>query len=409
MFWFEAIDRKMMQYLCWSIITLFSLIIIPFIFNHKEIKKTALDPLFLIFSGFLVFATISTSASINIIESYVRLGQLLSFHLSLFIVILIARQKLVKINFILFLFAISLILDVFLSLRGYAGMYINNIDYSYKYINNLLGIFGNRNLLAASILFRLPLFVLFAQRLNNRVFYVFTFIFISICFFDLFLLSSRTAFLAMILCFIYFVIISVYRLYKNRVKMLSLNRGVLFLLILPLIVGYYMSSYAIESNDYANVGSRISSIASTKDESKNRRLLFYGHAFEHIKENPLFGCGIGNWKILSVKYDAENMENYVVPFNTHNDILEISAETGIFGGILFISFFMFIFYLVFKSVDLKSHNMHHYSELILLPMPIICYFTDLNLNFPSNRPLFLYLLLLFIMILYIYNPKQIEK
>ena len=398
-----------LQYLLMSIISLLSLIVIPFIFNLKEIKNAALDPIFLIFSGFVTFAVLSMFASINITTSLVRLGQLVTFYLSLFITLLIARDSLIKINFILFLFSITLVLDVFLSLLGYYNMYINNINYSYAYINNLLGIFGNRNLLAASILFRLPFFIMFALRLNKSLFYLFTFIFISACFFDLFLLSSRTAFLAMLLCIAYFFITLLYRLIKINTKFLSLNRGVFFLLVMPLITGYYLSSNVIQEGDYANVNSRVSSIASTNDESKNRRLLFYGHAIDNIKKNPLFGCGIGNWKILSVKYDRENMENYIVPFNAHNDILEAVTETGLLGGAFFIGFFIFIFYLTFQAINFNAHNMYDYSIMILLPMAMISYFTDLNLNFPSNRPLFQYLLLMFIIVLYIYNPRKSEK
>jgi len=178
---------------------------------------------------------------------------------------------------------------------------------------------------------------------------------------------------------------------------------------MPLITGYYLSSNVIQEGDYANVNSRVSSIASTNDESKNRRLLFYGHAIDNIKKNPLFGCGIGNWKILSVKYDRENMENYIVPFNAHNDILEAVTETGLLGGAFFIGFFIFIFYLTFQAINFNAHNMYDYSIMILLPMAMISYFTDLNLNFPSNRPLFQYLLLMFIIVLYIYNPRKSEK
>ena len=37
--------------------------------------------------------------------------------------------------------------------------------------------------------------------------------------------------------------------------------------------------------------------------------------------NPFLG-GIGNWKIISLKYDAENIKNYIIPYNAHNDVLE---------------------------------------------------------------------------------------
>ena len=184
----------------------------------------------------------------------------------------------------------------------------------------------------------------------------------------------------------------------------------LLLFILPLLIAYYISTNVISADDYGNVNSRVASIASTEDESKNRRLLFYGHAITNLKENPLFGCGIGNWKILSNKYDAENMENYVVPYNAHNDILEALTETGIFGGILFFGFFILLFYLIFKGINFNTHNLYDYSYMLFAPMAYIIYFVDLNLNFPSYRPFFgQYLLLFFIIIIYISNSRVNEK
>jgi len=409
MYWFEVYDRMALQYLLISIITLLSLFVIPSIFKPKEIKQTLLDPLSLIFVGYLFFAILSMTASINIIESFVRLGQLVAFYLSLLIILLIAKQKLVKINFILFLFAITLIIDVVMSMGGYYAMYKSNISYSYSYINNLLGLFGNRNLISVAILFRLPLLILLALRLNKIYFYIPAFIFITVCFLNLLLLSSRTALLTIILCLGYFLMILFYRLIKSNTKLLSLNRGALLLFILPLLIAYSISTNVIMADDYANVNSRIASITSTEDESKNRRLLFYGHAINNLKENPLFGCGLGNWRILSVKYDSENMENYVVPYNAHNDIIEALTETGIFGGILFAGFFILLFYLIFKGINFNAQNLYDYSYMLFAPMAFIIYFVDLNLNFPSYRPFNQWLLLFFIIIIYISNSRVNEK
>ena len=50
---------------------------------------------------------------------------------------------------------------------------------------------------------------------------------------------------------------------------------------------------------------------------------------------------IGNWKIISIKYDSENIQNYIIPYNAHNDFLEAFAETGIFGFIFGKRIFIF--------------------------------------------------------------------
>ena len=55
-----------------------------------------------------------------------------------------------------------------------------------------------------------------------------------------------------------------------------------------------------------------------------------------ILENPVRGIGIGNLKLESIKTDSNNLKGYTVPYHSHNDFLQIGAETGIFGMIAFI-------------------------------------------------------------------------
>ena len=405
MYWFDLVDRMAMQYFLMSILSLVSFLVVPFIFKINEVKKAFLDPLSMVFLGFILFSFISIINSINITESFVRIGHLLAFYITLLLIILISSQKLIKINFILILLSSTLLIDVVASLEGYYQMRVNGVKYTYDYINNLLGLFGNRNIISTGILFRVPLLILLALRINKKLFYLFSFIIVTISFFNVFLLSSRTAFLAIILSLIYVFIIIIFRLFKYRNKILSLSTGSLLLFILPLMLAYTISNNLIKDDDYGNINSRVSSIVSTEDESKNRRLIFYGHALDNLKKNPFLGCGIGNWRILSIKYDSLNMENYVVPYNAHNDILEAITETGIFGGIMFISFFIVISISLYKVINFQTMDFYDFNFTLIFPLPFIIYFTDLNLNFPTYRPFNLYLLLLFIALIYLSNSK----
>ena len=124
------------------------------------------------------------TASINIIESFVKIFQLITFFFSLVIIIFIAKEKLIKINFVLFIIFISLIIDVFSSMWGYYQMSIRGIEYSYANINQLLGLFGNRNLLSLGLIFRIPLVVLLAIRINKISFSIISFALITVTFFN---------------------------------------------------------------------------------------------------------------------------------------------------------------------------------------------------------------------------------
>ncbi len=409
MYWFDALDRSSIQYLLMSVINFLSLITIPFIFKKIDIKKIFYDPLSLTYFGYLLFAFLSMTASINIIESFVKIFQLITFFFSLMIIVFIGKEKLIKINFILYILFISLIIDVFSSMWGYYQMSIRGIEYSYANINQLLGLFGNRNLLSLGLIFRIPLVVLLAIRINKISFSIFSFALLTVTFFNVILLSSRAALLSIIICVIIILGSSLLRYIKLKKNFFSDNKLLFYFFILPFIIAYVFSLNSIDSTDQSYVTSRLSSITSTNDESKNARIGFYGHAITQIKLTPILGCGIGNWKILSIKYDAENMENYVVPHNTHNDILEAAAETGIPGGLFFISFFVFVFMLVYSCYKIYSDNSLVYNYSVILMLPLTIYLIDLNLNFPSSRPFFLYLLLMYIIIVYLFKSKINEK
>ena len=156
------------------------------------------------------------------------------------------------------------------------------------------------------------------------------------------------------------------------------------------------------------MASRFSSITSENDPSKNTRLRYYTQSISHILKNPFLGAGIGNWKIVSIKYDKENIENYIIPYNAHNDILEATAETGILGGTSFGLFFFYIFIYLFKFLRAKLMSIERFSSSLLIFLPFIVYFIDLNLNFPSSRPLNLYFLLLLISVIII-TKKTYDK
>ena len=98
-------------------------------------------------------------------------------------------------------------------------------------------------------------------------------------------------------------------------------------------------------------------------------------------KSPFIGVGIGNWKINSVEYDRKYMEDYTVPYHMHNDFLQIFAETGIIGFILYFGIFAYLtLILVHKLINKKLKFQH----LILL-MCLITYIVDANFNFPHER------------------------
>ena len=141
-----------------------------------------------------------------------------------------------------------------------------------------------------------------------------------------------------------------------------------------------------------------------KETSTNTRLRYYQYGIEQTINNPLIGVGLGNWKIVSIERDKENIISYIVPYTMHNDFLEVAAELGIIGLLIFLSIFYFG---LRNSWEIYSRNKQDPTFLIL-PFSLLIYIIDSNLNFPFTRMSQLFYLALFLALSVYLNNKSNE-
>ena len=405
---FGVWDKMTIQLFWLSLSNILAIISIPLVFKEISYKKVIQNPLIICYAGYLVMCILSMVKSINLIESLVRFFQLVTFFISLCIIVFLAYNKTIRLKNILWIMLLTLVIDLAYS---YYMLYsiIVQTKFTYDYNWLLVGLHGNRNILSAAILFRIPLVIILITLLKNKPLKIILFLIITLAFLDVYLLSSRMALLSIIVCILFIIMILFYNLYKTKNHIISFSKPVIMLYILPCVLAYMISAVMIDSSDQGDVSNRLYSIASTNDDSKNTRLRYYTHLIDHISKNPFLGSGIGTWKLYSIKYDRVEINNYIIPYNAHNDILEVSAETGVIGGVFFTSFFGFLFWGLYKNLRLYDKKPEDYYFWIFMTLPLIVYFIDVNLNFPSSRPFNQYLLLLYIYILVSPNLLMNEK
>ena len=118
------------------------------------------------------------------------------------------------------------------------------------------------------------------------------------------------------------------------------------------------------------------------NEASNGRFDYWFDVYNHLKDNPFVGCGLGNWKIASIEYGKRHINGYTVPYHAHNDFLQFFSELGILGGLLYLSIFIFLFInLLFLLIKSKNHRV-----LINIFYPrlfIICLFSRCFIKFSS--------------------------
>lgn len=104
--------------------------------------------------------------------------------------------------------------------------------------------------------------------------------------------------------------------------------GFLFLLVPVILLAYH-----------GQVTERFLSLFSGEDTSLALRLALWESSRAMVEDHPFFGVGWGSYFLAYPKYNFFIQDARVIIFHAHNLFLDIPAETGLPGGILYFIFF----------------------------------------------------------------------
>ena len=381
-----VVDVVGFQWLYLSIVNLFFLFYF-LIINFKDLSITfkhsvkgnyqlTLYLIFFISSIVSIFYSVNQSVAIIAVS---KIGIILC---SLF---LLNKIKIGKENFLLFvssLFSVFLLIEISSSLYGYFEI-IKVTEFKFSMAQDFLkGFAGNKNITSASIAFKIPFAYILINKSKNLIVKILLLILIAFGFFNLIVLSSRAIILSYSIALI-FLIITLTIVNAKKSRYLEIIKKV-SVFILPIITSFiFFKTNNTDQN--LNINSRVSSISAT-DVSATTRLRYYNKSLEYFIENPLAGAGIGNFQLISIKLDSDNIESYIVPYVAHNDFIEVFTELGLIGGLAYLMFVLatgiYLILLFFKLNDEGKRE-----QIIFLSIPFIIYFIDANLNFPQYRPI----------------------
>lgn len=237
---------------------------------------------------------------------------------------------------------------------------------------------GHKNLVSSFLFLLMGLNIFFYQsKKNNFLFYIL----IAWQLLLILLLRSRAVYLACALMGL--VLGAYYMLSGSKYKELVLKR------VLPIGVGVTLLGGIIitQTNagkdyaEYLNPATYLSSASSIE------RLFVWSKTSELIKDEPLLGVGTGNWKIMfpskSIGGGFRLQEQDIVFTRVHNDFLEVWAELGALGGLLYLLIFGIAFVGIRKGVKLAKPAAKN-KRMILLTV-LLGYFVISFLDFPKER------------------------
>ena len=377
----QAVDKIAPQWLYLSFVNLFcgAYLLYKRSSYTERFQEVLANFMSLFYIGFVTWGVISYFYAINPTEVLVNavrhFNTLFMFlHLGVLLYNIKDKNNLVAVAITLIL-AIEIYAVLDQALEMYKSGGISSGD--------LKGVTANRNITAFSIAIKIP-YVLYLV-LNNKklIFKLFNTALIFLSLFSLTMIQSRASFVASALIGVGLIFWTLLQ-YKKKRKIRELIPNIFYLLPLGLALVF---NQIFLSDKGADALSRASTISlSTDDGSVNQRLRYYSDVATHIVSNPILGTGLGNWKLASIDYDKKDIKGYIVPYHAHSDFIQLGAELGIIGFLLYLGVFISAIYFVFIILFRSELNQDTKLFVFLLLISLGVYLVDANLNFPIARP-----------------------
>ena len=358
-----------------------------FLFLSPKALDTAFKPLFKgVFIYFYLFYflwnVLSYFYAINPVETLINLPRLGNTFFAIFFCYFLIYNLPKKFYYVSRLFLFFLVAEIIAYYNDFATVYPKE---GLRVIL-IKGFAGNKNITAASIAFKLP-FALYLLHSIKKPFLRFGLILTLLGgILAISLIEARAAILSTIIVFFLFLCFQTYQLFSKKV---TFKTGLvqLILTIVPYMLTLFLNIVITNASKKATIGDTVGRIAFT-EESSNGRFQYWGDALDYVLEHPIFGSGLGNWKIASIEEGKEHISGYTVPYHAHNDFIHVFTETGIPGGLAYIAIFatltFYLFLLLYKKY--KAQGLLELQYFFLL-LPLIVYGIDAGLNFPVARPL----------------------
>jgi O-antigen ligase len=347
-----------------------------FIIDNIFIRKIIIIPKLIypfIFFIIISFLGLIVNQSDSSLPSIILLIKLLIF------VIVIYNQviKINNFNFIFYGITAALLVNIYigyfisddffmLTTKRYSGSLMNPNHYSF--------------LLSSTIAFFLYLIFSFNKKIkiNSIIKFIITLLILIFSYEIIFKTSSRQGVLIVIICFLFYI----YKSFKN----LNVFRALVTLLISIFIIDIALSS--LSNSIY--IEERVFSIFSFDkdiDASVNQRYYYIVKAFKYWIENPIFGIGLDQFRVL-------NNSSY-----SHNNYIELLATTGLLGFI----FYYLPHFLLLKKYFLSKKNKSNleYSIFFL----IIVLISDISSVNYSEKPFWL----MFTVVIFLSSTFNIQK
>jgi putative inorganic carbon (hco3(-)) transporter len=347
-----------------------------------DLSRFFLHPAGIAYSVFLLFCLLSLAKAINISEWIMQISKTFTVFISVFLLFRVLRKDHSYIILASKILTVVLLFDCLTVFYHIFQFIVKEIPG----IRDIKSIYSNKNILTAAVFVKIPFALwLFTYKTGRTKWFAFATL--SAAFLAVLFLSTRAFYLGTILLtivYLAFSVINFFRFSENKAfplagqYLLSLAGAVI---IYSLVQGFL---YPKSADPFTfNAARRIGSI--TSDTASSGRVVTWKRTAILVKENPILGVGLGNWKVTELKYENPLKRDHTYMVQNHNDFIEMAAETGVAGGLAYLAIFVIPFFLLGRSMVRKKEN-PDLPYLFLSVAGLLCYGVDAFFNFPANRP-----------------------
>ena len=384
-----SIDPVLMpRFLIWSVMTFILLVSFtiqlckkPNSLDHSLLRRM-IFPLFL---GYLLFSLISLAKAVNITEGIYEVLKIFLSLVYLFIAIIILSRN--RSYYSILVKAVIVTAVILSSIGIYQYLLYAFRQPGVNILRSVSGTMAHKNQLSSALFLTLP-FCLYVLLTFNGYWKVISVIPITLSLLIIFLVQTRSVWLALVLSTIAIVIVAGVFSRRLVISQKAFFKGFLFITIL-LIAAVLIFSYCyLKSDSMDFLTERIQSITSAEHPLNIERILMWKKSLGAVKDNLILGHGSGNWRIVFPSYGLENLTERSfkkVHFQRpHNDYIWVLFETGIFGLMFYLLLFVAIFIYIFKIITQCSDRNYKLLSIFML-FGIVGYMVIAFFSFPKER------------------------
>ena len=296
----------------------------------------------------------------------------------------------------------------------YGILQYNGIDFSF-WIGNfgrgkVFGLFGNAGYFSEYLILSLPIAISLFLVTKNKIIKLLLLVGILAIGSTIVLTFTRTPYLALVISFTFMG----FFFFISRRKTFFKENKKIFTVILLASLFIIPTSLNEKGTVLSKIKERVSITQLRNTFSTGRRIAIWKYTSLMIKDRPLLGSGIGTFKYNTLRYQAKFFDQgenrslypYGIADKTHNEYLQLGAELGIIGLIIFIWLIFTYFSYGLKVLKKSKDNIFQQGIIIGLMGSVIVFLVDCIFWFPLHHSFTSFLFWLYLSLLVAIGLKE---